>query len=228
MNLFLGDSHILCLEEFQNTNNHLHQFSGSSIRGLINDNSKSNTRNEIFKIIEKNQYDNLFIMFGKVDLEWVYPYKNNINNINIYDFIDETIDIYVKFINEISNNFKNIYIMGLHLPSLESIDMLKCINEYGAFNDVSKKANVYENYKIIENIPNLNERTQYIISFNEKLKLKFCNFEKYEFIDITNELLDENKKLKSKFINQNDHHLNRKITGITWHNIFLKNNINLN
>ena len=69
MNLIIGDSHISCLEKYINNQNHLFHCSASSIRGLLNDKSKTNTGNQIINLANSLKYDKLFIMFGKVDLE---------------------------------------------------------------------------------------------------------------------------------------------------------------
>lgn len=143
MNLFIGDSHILALKKFNNTNNHICKFRAASIKGLVNENSISKTRDKIFKIISKNNYENLFIMFGKVDLEWIYPYEiNKDSEININNFIEEIINKYLIFLTELSSKFNKIIVMGIHLPSLHSADMIKCINnEY--------LINKYQNLQIL-------------------------------------------------------------------------------
>ncbi len=226
MNLFIGDSHILCLQEYKSTNNNLFEFSASSIRGLMNKDSISGTRNRILELVYNNNYNNLFIMFGKVDIEWVFPYKKNINiDLDINIFIKETIDKYILFINELEPYFNNIYIMGLHLPSLDSNEMLKCINSYSAIKDVSTKANIIENINTIHNIDSLYDRTKQIIYFNYLLKNEIINQykNKYYYIDITDDLLDSKTNICNKyFIDSNDHHLNRCKTGQVWFNKHLQ------
>lgn len=217
-NLIIGDSHILCLQKYKSKNNILHQFSGSSIKGLVNVDSISGARTKILETISFNKFKNLYIMFGKVDMEWVYPYKCSFESCDIDNFIEEITNKYLKFIGDISNNFENIYIMGLHLPSLDTNDMLKCINSYSAIHDVTGKAFITNKIKQISTIDNLNIRTQQIILFNKTLKNKIIQNDNYKFIDITDELLDENtNKCKDKFICKGDHHLLRDITGNIWY-----------
>ena len=123
MNLIVGDSHILALQMYNIDKNDLYQYSGASIRGLSNEMSASGTGNNIINLVNSLKYDKLFIMFGKVDLEWVYPFKLKEEKIEIVDFIEDTTDIYIEFIHNLLDKFKVIYVMGLHLPSLEEYNV---------------------------------------------------------------------------------------------------------
>lgn len=224
MNLIIGDSHILALQKFNNEKNEIHQFSASSIRGLLNRKSKSKAGGKIISLLKRKKFDKLFIMFGKVDLEWVFPHKLVNLKIDFNNFIKETIDKYLVFINKIASNFKNIYVMGLHLPSLEENDMLNCINNYRSMKNVSIKAGELINKNLITNIGTLQKRTEQIIYFNDILKEKIENSTNFNYIDITDELLNnENKICKNIFIAPKDHHLKRDETGIIWYNKHLKN-----
>ena len=218
MNLLIGDSHILALQNYNNNNNNLYEFSAASIRGLLNNNSKSHAGNYILNLVNNNNYENLFIMFGKVDLEWVYPYKCKNAEIDITDFINDTIDKYIEFIKKISSKFKIIYIMGLHLPSLPHDEMINCINSYTAISDVSLKTNIEINFDPIKQIGSLKKRTKQIILFNKLLKNKINNINNYKYIDITDELLDKTTNICKKEFQQNrDHHLKRDETGLLWY-----------
>ena len=157
MNLIIGDSHIKALGNYRNDKNNIIHFSASSIRGLLNQNSKTMAGHEITELANSSKYDKLFIMFGKVDLEWVYPYKLKEKNIDIKDFIDDTTDKYIEFINTISNNFEIIYVMGLHLPSLEEKPMLNFINCASTINNVSSKACIQSNFSKTTKIGSLKE-----------------------------------------------------------------------
>jgi hypothetical protein len=222
MNLIIGDSHILALQKYENNQNTLFQYSASSIRGLLNKNSKSGTGNEITEMANSLKYDKLFIMFGKVDLEWVYPYKLKTENIEIRDFIEDTTDKYIEFIDKLSDKFKVIYVMGLHLPSLEEEVMIECIDSYSAIEDVSSKANIENNFQPTTQIGSLKKRTEEIIMFNNILSKKISSKD-YCYIDITEELLDkETNTCKKHFIVNGDHHLKRDETGVVWYNKYLK------
>jgi len=225
MNLIIGDSHILALQKYNNNQNNLFQYSASSIRGLLNENSKTGTGNEIINLANSLKYDKLFIMFGKVDLEWVYPYKLKKENIEIRDFIEDTIDKYIEFINKISDKFKVLYVMGLHLPSLEEEEMIKCINEHHGIESVSKRAGIENIFNPTKQIGSLKKRTEEIIMFNNILskKVNNINCKNCYYIDITEELLDkETNTCKKYFIPNGDHHLKRDETGIIWYQKYLK------
>ena len=225
MNLLIGDSHILALQKYMNNQNNLFQYSASSIRGLLNKNSKTGSGNQIINLANSLKYDKLFIMFGKVDLEWVYPYKLKKENIEMRDFIEDTIDKYIKFINKISDKFKVLYIMGLHLPSLEEEEMLRCINTPSFANHVSSKAGIPNIFNPITQIGSLKKRTEEIMIFNDILSKKVNNI-KYKncyYIDITEELLDkETNTCKKYFIRNGDHHLKRDETGKIWYQKYLQ------
>jgi len=99
-------------------------------------------------------------MFGKVDMEWIYPYKNASDNtsdfISIDDFINLTINNYIKFLEDMQvYKFKKIYVLGLHLPSLESNEMIESINSYNAILDVSSKGNITNKVNIITKLDTL-------------------------------------------------------------------------
>ena len=61
MNLIIGDSHILALRKYNSNQNNLFQCSASSIRGLLNKNSKTGTGNQIINLANSLKYDKLFI-----------------------------------------------------------------------------------------------------------------------------------------------------------------------
>jgi hypothetical protein len=225
MNLIIGDSHILALQKYNNNQNNLFQYSAASIRGLLNKNSKTGSGNQIINLANSLKYDKLLIMFGKVDLEWVYPYKLKKENIEIRDFIEDTIDKYIEFINKISDKFKVLYIMGLHLPSLEEEEMLRCINYHNSIKDVSSKAGIQNIFNPTTQIGSLKKRTEEIMIFNDILskKVNNINCKNCYYIDITEELLDkETNTCKKYFIQNGDHHLKRDETGKIWYQKYLQ------
>ena len=225
MNLIVGDSHILCLQNYNNNKNNIYEYSASSIKGLLNEKSISGTGNKIIDLANSLKYENLYIMFGKVDLEWVYPYKLKSENIEIRDYIEEISNKYIEFINIIADKFKMIYVMGLHLPSLEEREMIECINNYNAIIDVSSKAFIEHNLNQSKKIGCLKKRTEEIIMFNNILsnKINKINSKNIFYIDITKELLNkETNTCKKEYIADNDHHLKRNETGIIWYEKYLK------
>ena len=115
--------------------------------------------------------------------------------------------------------------MGLHLPSLEEEEMLKCINNESSVNDVSSKADIETIFNPTKQIGSLKKRTEEIIMFNNLLskKVNNINCKNCYYIDITEELLDkETNTCKKYFIENGDHHLKRDETGIIWYQKYLK------
>ena len=167
-------------------------------------------------------------MFGKVDMEWVYPYKISMNvNIDMSNFIDETINNYMKFLLKIKlfTPTIEVYVLGIHLPCLENNAMLKNLNHQPAINDVSLKCSKnYLSNKIsfFNNIDSLDVRIINTLKFNHKLEQECIN-NNFNYLEITDELFDDNRKyVQNKFINvehpYGDHHLKRDITGTNWIN----------
>ena len=201
---------MLAMENYISNSDVLHAFSAASIVGLLNKNSITRAGVTISDILSKQKFDQLFIMFGKVDIEWGYPYKKNKDNIDIDTFINNTVDKYLQFIDQISVNFTRIYVMGLHLPALESDAMLKCINEF--------KSNIANP---ISTLDDFKTRTEQILRFNQVLKTKINM--KYEYIDINDKLIDDTTGLcQSTYLLPQDHHLDRIKAGKVWYDTHLK------
>ena len=59
MNLIVGDSHILCLQNYNNNKNNIYEYSASSIKGLLNEKSISGTGNKIIDLANSLKYENL-------------------------------------------------------------------------------------------------------------------------------------------------------------------------
>tara|TARA_S200002703_G_scaffold158139_1_gene167734 strand:- start:1674 stop:2348 length:675 start_codon:yes stop_codon:yes gene_type:complete len=217
MNLIIGDSHIRSLQWCKSHNNIFREYRASSVRGLINKNSNSGARNKILDLVNSLDYKKLFIMFGKVDIEWVYPYKLKKETIELNNFIEDTTDKYIQFISEISDSFEEIYVLGIHLPALEEDDMLSHLNRLSAIESVSSKSFMQKNLNKIKHIGSLKQRTEETITFNNILYNKVKD-KKWNYMDVTHELMDEKTNTCKKFfISHQDHHLNENKVGMVWH-----------
>ena len=165
-----------------------------SLRGLSNNNSKLNMNNRILN--DNIQYSNnndvlICLKFGQVDLEYVYYYKKYVKkeNINIEDFTDELINIYLNFINKL-NNKNNILVISTCLPNpnayLETIQTSIGMSIQVDYTELSKNFNL----------------------FNEKLK-KMLSINKIFFFDmlpIIGNKIEDYYILKKEYIGI-DHHL---------------------
>jgi hypothetical protein len=91
-----------------------------SIRGLINKNSKLKYRNYIIDTLKNLNINTIVCLkLGQIDLEYVYYYKKFVKkqNINLLEFIDETLEIYMSFIKEIKNMGFRVIIISPNLPN---------------------------------------------------------------------------------------------------------------
>ena len=139
--LVVGDSHIGVwkllrreLNKIQSTNVIMSKFSGATCSGLIKMNSSiSQAGYKIFKLLEKhNDFDNLVLCFGHVDLDYVYyskiscQIKNCEDIISIHDYADRCVKKYFQYIDEvILKNYpypEKIIIQCLHPPTLNDQD----------------------------------------------------------------------------------------------------------
>jgi len=224
----IGDSHILCLREYTNS---VYQYSGSSLSGLVKDQSTSNARKDIINRLYKNTYDEIYIMFGKVDMEWVYPYKKALdNNLERDVYMNETIGKYIKFLKDLEKlclskkQDTKVIILGIHPPSLESKDMLICINNHNSVKNVKGKSDIENNtIPIIEYLETIEERTKDICLFNKKLEegvssLNNSSFINYKFVSIDDKIIKDGK-VKDEYKTGKDHHLSKHRVGKIWNNI---------
>lgn len=149
--------------------------------------------------------------FGKEKLDRCDIRNMNINNGDTIVFCFGEIDCRChvhKHINEtttyqeIINNIVNNYIEAIDLNITVSELVLKNICIYNVVPPIQK-------YNTLENIeyPYLgtdDERKQYVLYFNEKLKEK-CSEKKYVFIDIYDKYADENGFLRKELSDDNVH-----------------------
>ncbi len=166
-----------------------------SLKGLCNINSKLNMNNRILN--DNIQFSNIIndvlicLKFGQVDLEYVYYYKKYVKkeNINIEDFTDELINIYLNFINKL-NNKNNILIISTSLPNpntyLKAIQTSIGMSIQVDYTELSKNFNL----------------------FNEKLKkmLSINNIFFFDMLPIIGNKIEDYYILKKEYIGL-DHHL---------------------
>lgn len=213
--IFIGDSHILC---FEHTGQPILEYSGSSIHGLVNPNSKSGARNKILEHLQENQYKQVIFMFGKVDLEWVYPYKKSIDpSLTINDWITTVTKEYLMFLQDVMKINSNITVLGIHPPSLDDHNMLNRINSKHSINVVCNQATMTEQDLIVKNIDPLFVRNNTCSVFNKIIE----NLVKelgLTYLPPPQSLFDENGMVNKTVIVYGDHHLDRIKAGNAWLN----------
>lgn len=215
--IFIGDSHILC---FEHTKEPMIEISGSSIHGLINPNSKSGARNSILTKISTEQYKNIVFMFGKVDLEWVYPYKKTLNpNFDINEWIHTVTREYKQFLSDIRDINSNITVLGIHPPSLDTGNMIKRINSQHSINCVCKQDETTTQIPQITELQTLEERTQNVVVFNN-LTQQICRELDITYLVPPNDLFGNNGLVHPYMMQYGDHHLHRIRAGESWLNTY--------
>lgn len=147
--------------------------------------------------------------FGSVDVDFSFIHKLIDNpSIDYIEFNKIVIDNYLEFI---VNNFRdrNIIILSISLPTLA--------DEYLKYGLLNGHINYLENYNIdilknkLDNmiLPNILERTNISMNFNEQLKNKVIslNLNNIKYLDVTSFTYDDQlKRIKDIFFTKNDHH----------------------
>jgi len=222
--LFIGNSHIdqFTIPENKNKFKELYSLQdiqllhspGVSIRGL---NKKNSTLGFCEKIIDfkKNNLDYYLIFFlGQVDLEFGYYYKCVKQNIkiNVVDYIEETANIYINFLNkEIKDNFCIVSINPSTINDTEhnfNVNF-KDITPTNFLNDTGNSANTetifFNDVKHFYS-DSLEDRNKNHLFFNEIVKYK-ANQNNYKFVNLWDDI-SENNIVKPQYnSNKNDHHL---------------------
>lgn len=201
----------------------VHDYSAASALGLGNPNSRSGVNKKIMEVINSvSSLDGLyFFFFGKVDLDFVIPFKLNSDEpLDLDQAIARSVTSYFSFLRKVEElvDAEHIYICGIHPPHLSNRLMLEALN-----NEERKKriqhhvqaTDIETNY--FKSVESLDQRTVNVLQFNE-----ICREESskhgYHYIDIMHALLHPRKnRVKRRFIgDRKDHHLCPKKTGNAW------------
>lgn len=225
-----GDSHSRIFKKI-----HLNKYkldvenvSGASLSGLPKSNSKLKLRSKIFTYLKKNNPDFLILKFGQVDMDLGYYYKLVVkdDNINKTIYIENLIEKYINFLNEISKFYdkEKIIIFGINPPTL--IDNYECYKYtkniiLKDITDKKKRKDLSE--KLLNIIENIHERTNLSKLFNLTLKYN-CELNNIKYNEVFNEFLNSKHIIASKFTTNTDHHLmgveNDHISYPTTNNLF--------
>ena len=207
MNLIVGDSHILFNINFENKKQLL--CSAGSAKGLNNQNSISQYNKTIIHDINNNNYNNIFFLFGGVDLDFVFIHKYLENqNINYKEFNLDVIKHYLHFIITNFNN-KSIVILSVGLPCLDDENLKKGLLN-GHINHLESKNLIELEKKLLQTeLPNIYDRTNITLDFNQQLQNSIIKLQKpnLKFLDITSFTYDSNlKRIKDMYYSRSDHH----------------------
>jgi hypothetical protein len=190
-----GDSHG---HYFRNVYPHLaevetYAISGASMIGFGREHSKLQTKQKVLETIPTLAgEDYIVLMFGQVDIEFVFYHKNIIKDeaISFEDFVDMLVKTYIEVILEIKRLHRNIVVCGINLPTIFNHEhaVENTIKIITANIDDDHLIQTYKN-KLNDMLPSMHERTRRSIDFNASLK-KACLAENIQYFDLTKEVLD--------------------------------------
>ena len=195
--LILGDSFVGPFTLLNSKNLEIYLIKGKSMKGLTKENDIH--RNKIKNLVNKYQNKNLeciIFNFGNVDLHLSYYYKKFIKN-EIF-FIEPMIKKYVEFIHSLDCNNCNKIILSAYPTTLKDKNVFDSLLHYQVLskNDIDSISKIDK-----EKTSNFNFRYNMYKNFNNLLK-KYCKIYNITYINLDNELLNKNKKIKQKFVDQ--------------------------
>jgi hypothetical protein len=207
MNLLTGDSHITSISP-KNFTTIL--CAAGSAKGLNNPESKSQYNKILIDNIRINNYDNLFFLFGGVDVDFcfIFKYSKN-NNLDYKEFNLNVIENYLKFI---LNNFSNksVIILSVGLPCLDDDHFIHFIANGDVLNlENGDKDKTRNQVLSCEVLPDIYKRTEITLNFNETLKDEINKLDNpnIKYLDITSFSYDSNlKRIKDDYFTRVDHH----------------------
>ncbi len=177
---------------------------GATISGLKNPNSftaASKTYKDFLMNKSKDSY--IFMHLGEVDCGILMWLKAKRNGSNIKSECIETIDIYMKFIDELKlEGFNNIIVTSATLPTISDDDHVGEVISL-------RRREVDANFK---------ERTELTLYFNKELE-KYCMLNNIDFIDPTTDFINSNTNFThAKYRNKKrgDHHMDKNMAAVVW------------
>lgn len=236
---YFGDSHInavkrldpyLAAERYQQREHNfslngddiwVRFFGSASAVGLSNPNSVTGVSTAVPEYIKADLalgVRQFAFHFGKVDLDFVLPFRWLSSGIDIQTFMSKSISSYAAFLNDLRSHYfpadAEITIVGLTPPSLHAIEMLPFVKNESIMKDVLNKTDtagdvsIPSDKSIVEAIGSRKARTELCAAYNNRLHQVAVNGG-YRFVDPTPYVINENTgELLEEFIFPNDHHLN--------------------
>lgn len=191
--LAFGDSFIGPFSLIKDENLKIHKFRGATMRGIGK--KENENRIKIIETVNKNKDINCMIFsFGQVDLNFSYYYNKFITKKNF--MISSIVKNYIDFIKNLNcNNCKKI-IIPLYPLTIKDENVFKSLISYDILSsDIVNSIDDLEKKKL----SSFSFRYNMYLKFNNLLE-KYCNLYKINFIKLDDILLDNNNKLKKKFI----------------------------
>lgn len=120
-------------------------FGSASATGLINPNSATGVSSSVPGFIKSDLEAGTrrFVFhFGKVDMDFVLPFKSVGRYVNPYTFIERSVSAYEQFLTGIKDTLPadaEIIVLGLMPPPLQANEMLSFVKNEAIMKDVSSK-----------------------------------------------------------------------------------------
>jgi hypothetical protein len=203
----IGNSHI---SQFDNSNlKYLYGY-GASICGLYNENSVLQLKTKILHYQNENSNKTLVFFLGQSDMEFIYYFKSIKCNykIPIDTFINLCIEKYIEFI---KTYIKKPIILGINPTVIKNNEHIFNVNFRDKNADGINPAGTNNLQIIYESVKHFYDdyevRFNNNLIFNKKLK-ETCEKNNIIYIDLMDEILDKNMKVKDLYQpNHVDHHL---------------------
>lgn len=193
--LVLGDSHTpvfnhpLFTKRFPEYHFNVFTVVGATASGLENPNSKTQAYPLFKHAIKTTKAKIVIVMLGEVDTGFVIWWRAHIYKESVTVMMNQTIDSYTRFLNEIKSRFEVICI-STPLPTIQDN------NDWGEIANARREVTA-----------TLKERTQLTLKFN-KIIQEFCVQSNIKYLMLDNLSLGQNGTVKRQLLNSDhgNHH----------------------
>lgn len=173
----------------------------ASARGLVRDKNTTNSREKIERGFVKigRPIDVLCFNFGQVDMEYVYPYRTYVKNIDQHytDFAADTIELYMQGIESFARRAPKVVVKGINYPviferksAIENTIRQLRVKE---ISDISKDEVNEISRRITKEFPPYPQRRKRAIVFNKYLK-KECEKRGFGYFDVLDDIIDHDTR----------------------------------
>lgn len=209
----LGDSHIQVFEHvreagaWKRTKFELCIVPGATAQGCVNPNSKTDALQTYRKYLRNvPKQKTILFCLGEVDCGFVIWYRAKKYGISVAEQFNLSLANYKQFVKEIEQKgYQKIIILSTPLPTIQDDQGWGDVAKLRVEQLTRKKVTV-----------SLKERTDLTFSYNAELRA-FCKKNSFVFIDLENQMLDEETGvIKKEFLNNNplDHHYDYARTSV--------------
>lgn len=207
----IGNSHT---SQFDNPNMNILYGYGASICGLYNQNSILQLKQKILDYQSLNPEKTLIFFLGQSDIEFIYYFKSIIKQKKI--LIDEFINFWVeKYVEFVKTYIKKPIILGINPTVIKNNEHIFNINfRDNISNNINPSGSnlLHINYSNVKHYyDDFDIRFNNNLNFNKKLKSE-CEKNNIIYIDLNDEVLNQNMKVKELYQPiSDDHHIVKNI-----------------